>query len=174
MGAANVRCYQDEHSGRAPQACIIAGFSALAGLQTAVTKDAVFRWPVRVYYEDTDATGIVYHASYLKYCERARTEWLRRLGFGQERLRIEHGVAFTLASAQMQWRRPARLDDLLDVSVRVAAYGKVRIDFEQRIVRGEDRTELAVASMRVACIDTTSMRPRRLPAAMTAEIVNVS
>lgn len=139
-----------------------------------VAGERVFRWPIRVYYEDTDATGIVYHASYLKYFERARTEWLRCIGFGQERLRGELGLAFTMASAQFQWKRPARLDDKLEVSVRVAGYGKVKIDFEQRILRIEDDVELITATVRIGCIDTTSMRPRRMPAAMTMEIANVS
>ena len=134
----------------------------------------VFRWPIRVYYEDTDAAGIVYHASYLKYFERARTEWLRRLGFAQERLRGELGLGFALASAQLRWRRPARLDDMLEVSVRLVGYGKVRIDFEQRIVRIEDNVELTSASVRVGCVDTTSMQPRRMPTAMMTEIANVS
>lgn len=139
-----------------------------------MTGNPIFRWPVRVYYEDTDAAGIVYHASYLKYFERARTEWLRRIGFSQEQLRQAHGVAFALASADIQWLRPARLDDELEVSVVVRGCGKVRIDFEQQIMRVTDRELLATAVMRVGCIDIERMRPRRMPAAITAGFANDS
>ncbi len=127
---------------------------------------------MRVYYEDTDAAGIVYHASYLKYLERARTEWLRHVGFSQERLRKAHGVAFALASAEIRWLRPGRLDDELEVSVAVRGCGKVRIDFEQQIMRVPDRELLMTAVMRVGCIDIESMRPRRMPAAITAGFAN--
>lgn len=143
------------------------------GAGNRVTANPIFLWPVRVYYEDTDAAGIVYHASYLKYFERARTEWLRQLGFGQERLKSEHGLAFALASAEVRWQRPARLDDRLQVSVKVLACGRVRIDFEQQITRVEDHQLMTTAIMRVGCIETTRMRPRRMPAVMTAEITNV-
>jgi acyl-CoA thioester hydrolase len=125
-------------------------------------------YPVRVYYEDTDASGVAYHANYLRWFERARTEWLRGLGFGQERLLREAGVGFTVASLSVRYLRPARLDDELIVRTQVLAVGKASIEFEQHLhyagTRGD--TALATAVVRVGCIGVEGFRPRRMPDAI--------
>ena len=121
-----------------------------------------FRLPVRVYYEDTDAGGVVYYANYLKYFERARTEWLRTAGWGQADLAAHRGVLFAVRSIEVDYRAPARLDDALEVEARVTAVGRAGIDFGQRIVRGD--TEICRGSVRIACLDAASFRPRALPA----------
>lgn len=122
---------------------------------------------VRVYYEDTDATGVVYHANYLRWFERARTEWLRAHGFSQERLLRDAGIGFTLASISVRYLLPARLDDELRVITRVTFIGKASVRFEQEIQY--DRSEaqrLAHASVRVGCVGIADFRPRRLPEAL--------
>lgn len=125
-------------------------------------RGAAFRLPVRVYYEDTDAGGVVYYANYLRYLERARTEWLRAAGFGQADLASERGLLFAVRSLSVEYRAPARLDDLLDVVARVERVGGARIDFEQTI--GRESTELCRAQVRIACLDAVTFRPRGLPA----------
>jgi acyl-CoA thioester hydrolase len=122
-------------------------------------------WTVRVYYEDTDAGGVVYHAGYLRYLERARTEWLRSLGYSQATLKAEESLVFTVVSMQLEFLKPARLDDLLCVRSRAALAGGASVLFEQEILRGESE-RILTAQVRVACLDVTSFRPRRLPAAL--------
>lgn len=120
---------------------------------------------IRVYYEDTDASGVVYHANYLRWLERARTEWLRQHGFGQEQLLREQGVGFTVASLGIRYLLPARLDDELLVNTRVSALGKASIKFEQEIQYAEPAGRiLATASVRVGCVSLTGFRPQRIPA----------
>lgn len=131
---------------------------------------AEFRWPVRVYYEDTDAAGVVYYANYLKFLERARTEWLRARGFSQSRLLAE-GVVFAVSRVVVDYLRPARFDDRLEVSVRLAARRRARLTLEQEI-RAEDGTGIARATVEVACVDARTFRARRIPAQVQAEIVN--
>ena len=121
-----------------------------------------FRLPLRVYYEDTDAGGVVYYANYLKYFERARTEWLRAAGWDQADLAARRGVLFAVRSVEVEYRAPARLDDALEVEARVTAVGRAGIDFGQRVLRGE--TELCRGSVRIACLDADNFRPRALPA----------
>lgn len=116
---------------------------------------------VRVYYEDTDASGVVYHANYLKYFERGRTEWLAVQGFTHHELAESANLGFTLARIMVDYKRPARLDDRLSVSTALAECGRARIDFTQRVVRGDE--VLVMASARVACIDLATFRPRELP-----------
>lgn len=123
---------------------------------------AQFRWPVRVYYEDTDAGGVVYHTGYIRYFERARTEWLRALGYSQQRLAQEEGVLFTVVDLAIRFRRPARLDDLLEVVTQAEVAG-ASVLFTQA-VQGPDGAVLADGEVRVACVDAARMRPRRLPA----------
>lgn len=122
---------------------------------------ACFRLPVRVYYEDTDAGGVVYYANYLKYLERARTEWLRAAGWGQTALASDRGILFAVRSIELDYRAPARLDDALEVEARIAALGRARIDFEQRVLR--DGEPLCSGRIRIACLDATTFRPRPLP-----------
>jgi acyl-CoA thioester hydrolase len=124
----------------------------------------VLVWPVRVYYEDTDASGVVYHAAYLRFFERARTEWLRALGYSQERLRVEAGAAFTVAGMELEFRRPARLDDALEATAEVELLRRASMIFVQTLRYAvEPGTVLAQARVRVACVDAASFKPRALP-----------
>lgn len=120
-----------------------------------------FVLPVRVYYEDTDAAGVVYYASYLRYLERARTEWLRTLGFEQSQLAREHGIAFAARSLSVEYLKPARLDDQLDVIAEVGFLGRAQLRFAQRVQRGDEL--LLTAVMRIACLDVERMRPTAIP-----------
>lgn len=125
-----------------------------------------FLWPARVYWEDTDGGGIVYYANYLRFLERARTEWLRQLGHSQQRLVREEGVLFTVVSLEIEYRAPAHLDDELEVSCEPRSQGAASLRFAQSIYRrapGVERELLAEASVRVACLDARTLRPRRLP-----------
>jgi len=128
-----------------------------------------FVWPVRVYWEDTDAGGIVYHASHLRFMERARTEWLRACGYAQQRLREEHGLLFTVARLCIDYRVPGQYDDRLRVGVRIARARRASLDLAQTICR-EDGLLLASAQVRVACIDAISLRPRPLPLSLRSEL----
>jgi acyl-CoA thioester hydrolase len=121
--------------------------------------------PVRVYYEDTDAGGIVYHAAYLKYAERGRTEFLRALGVDQSKLRAETGIGFVVAGLTIDYLQPAFLDDLLTVQSIVARVRRVSLDFLQIVERGG--VPIARLTVRVACIDAAG-KPARLPDAMRA------
>jgi acyl-CoA thioester hydrolase len=116
---------------------------------------------VRVYYEDTDSGGVVYYANYLKYLERARTELLRGLGFEQQRLADETGLAFAVRSFSAEYLRPARLDDLLEVVTAVEALGRAQVTFAQSIRRGEET--LLTAAVRVACLDLAKGRATAMP-----------
>ena len=126
----------------------------------------VFSWPIRVYWEDTDASGVVYHANYLRWFERARTEWLRARGHDQEQLRTGQGVAFTVADLSIRYLRPARLDDALDVEVVVAETRKASLKFRQVLRRSGGGEILAEAEVRVGCVDAATFRPRALPMAL--------
>lgn len=127
----------------------------------AAEMPSVFTWPVRVYYEDTDAGGIVYYANYLKFYERARTEWLRSLGIGQQELLGGEGVAFVVRSAAVEYLAAARLDDEVTLTLRVEKLGRASVQFAQQAWRGD--TLLSSASVKVACVDAATMRPRSLP-----------
>ena len=130
----------------------------------------VFSWPARVYWEDTDGGGIVYYANYLRYLERARTEWLRSLGFSQQQLARDPGIVFAVVSLNIDYRRPAKLDDELLVTCEPSVEGAVTIRFAQRIHRkdaGDSKTLLVEADVRVACVDASTLRPRRLPDFLT-------
>jgi acyl-CoA thioester hydrolase len=121
-----------------------------------------FSWPVRVYYEDTDAGGVVYHASYIRFFERGRTEWLRALGYTQAQVREELAVLFTVVSLDIQYLRPARLDELLHVITQPRMTGGASMEFEQRVQR-DDGEVLALGKVRAACVDAATFKPRRLP-----------
>ncbi len=124
----------------------------------------VFTWPARVYYEDTDASGVVYHANYLRYFERARTEWLRALGLSQQELRGASGVVLTLANLEVDYLRPARLDDELVVTVTVEHLRRASLTFSQTVqLRNGPDALLARARARVGCVDQHSFRPCALP-----------
>jgi acyl-CoA thioester hydrolase len=127
-----------------------------------------FRWASRVYWEDTDGGGIVYYGNYLRFLERARTEWLRSLGFSQRELAEEPGVLFAVVSLNIEYRRPAKLDDELVITCEPAVEGAATIRFAQQIYRGAGAALikdalLVEASVRVACVDVRTLRPKRLP-----------
>lgn len=122
-----------------------------------------FLLPVRVYYEDTDASGVVYHANYLRYFERARTEWLRAMGLGQDRLMDDLGVAFTVANMEIDFRMPARLDDALEVRTEIALIRRASLVFEQTLFKPPADDLLARARVRIGCVDRASFRPVPLP-----------
>jgi acyl-CoA thioester hydrolase len=125
-----------------------------------------FSCPVRIYWEDTDAGGIVYHANYFRFMERARTEWLRSLGIEQEPLRTEQGIVFVVVNAEAAFHRPARYADLLQVSCRVQRATRASLMLQQDIVRSSDALLLVSGSVRVACLDAEKFRPRLLPPSM--------
>jgi acyl-CoA thioester hydrolase len=146
---------------------------------------SLFAWPARVYWEDTDGGGIVYYANYLRFLERARTEWLRSLGHSQQVLASKAGILFTVVSLSVDYRRPAKLDDELIITCDPQVEGAASVRFAQRIYRGTGQPRAGVAacdvdessgsqipgkehllveaSVRVACIDARTLRPRRLP-----------
>ena len=128
-----------------------------------------FSWDVRVYYEDTDLGGVVYHANYLRFMERARTEWLRAAGFEQDVLRERHGVQFVVVDAELVFRRPARFNDTLKVSVEVREQGRASLLFHQD-VRGAAGDVLCSGDVRVACIDANNFKPRPLPGELLTEL----
>ena len=123
-----------------------------------------FHHPVRIYYEDTDAGGVVYHTNYIKYFERARTEWLRGIGYSQARLAKEEGLLFSVVELETAFHRPARLDDALVVRSTVKAAGRASLLFTQAVHRDDaDGELLASGAVKVACIDAAAFKPRRLP-----------
>ena len=115
----------------------------------------------RVYWEDTDAGGVVYYANYLKFMERCRTEWLRHLGLGQAQLRSERRLQFAVVSVNVEFLQPAVLDDEITVTAELQRLGGATINFKQTIWRGD--VQLIDASTRVACLDSTSLKPRAIP-----------
>jgi acyl-CoA thioester hydrolase len=114
-------------------------------------------WPVRVYYEDTDAGGVVYYANYLKFMERARTEWVRSLGVEQDRLREESGVLLMVHSLSVRYRKPAKFNEALQVSVRIKHLGRAKIEFTQQILRQDE--VLCDSEVTIACVDEATGRP---------------
>jgi acyl-CoA thioester hydrolase len=120
-----------------------------------------FEWRTRVYWEDTDGGGVVYYANYLKFMERARTEWLRALGHAQSELAEKLGIVFAVAEVKVNYRKPARLDDELRITCVPAPEGRGSIRFRQTISRGE--VLLTEGEVRVACVDSKTFRPRPLP-----------
>jgi acyl-CoA thioester hydrolase len=129
---------------------------------------AAFHWTVRVYYEDTDAGGIVFYANYLKFFERARTEWLRALGIGQQELIEQQGAMFVVKTAEVDYRAPARLDDEVTVVTTIEKLGRASVQFLQQAWRGEQL--LTTASVKVGCVDAATMRPRSLPDDVAAKM----
>ena len=134
---------------------------------------SIFEWPVKVYYEDTDAGGVVYYANYLKYLERARTEWLRHLGFEQDALMRESGIVFAVRRVEIDYLLPARFDEELVVELEIEAASKVSLTFAQRIVRAPDAV-LSRAAVKVACLDQDSFRPIAIPAQIREKLKNAN
>jgi acyl-CoA thioester hydrolase len=124
---------------------------------------AEFVFPVRVYWEDTDAGGIVYYANYLKFMERARTEWLRELGVEQEPLRVEQGLMFVVVSAAADFKKPARYGDTLQVSCVLKERSRASLTFRQSVARAGSNELLVEGEVRVACLDAVKFKPRGLP-----------
>jgi acyl-CoA thioester hydrolase len=137
------------------------------------TASGIFSWPVRVYYEDTDAGGVVFYANYLKFMERARTEWLRSLGFEQDALRERDGVLFLVRRVAMDYLQPARFNDLSQVPTSIVGRGGASLAFRQEVVREADRGLCCRGEVKVACLDARSLRPTRIPPTLMAEIADV-
>lgn len=130
-------------------------------MTVSVPSPTAFRHRLRVYWEDTDAGGVVFYANYLRFFERARTEWLRALGVGQHALKDQHALMFVVAATAVRYLRPARLDDELDVTVAVTAAGRATLDIAQQAWRGD--TLLAEGEIRIGCVDAATFAPRRIP-----------
>ena len=135
-----------------------------------MTTTRPFSWRVRVYWEDTDAGGIVYYANYLKFMERARTEWLRAAGVEQLPLKEQYGLMFVVVDIQAHYRKPARYGDELQVTCAVADRSRASLTFQQQVYRGGRDGELLVeGKVRVACLDATNLRPTALPKELMRE-----
>lgn len=134
-----------------------------------------FQWQVRVYYEDTDSGGVVYYANYLRFMERARTEWLRALGFEQDRLRQETGLLFAVRSARLEFLRPAHFNDQLTVSVAPVQRRRASLVIDQAVTRsGDTQGPLCTGQVKIACLDAESFRPQPIPDFIFKEIPDVS
>ena len=127
-----------------------------------------FFWPVRVYHEDTDGAGVVYYANYLRYFERARTEWLRALGFEQPDLAAQYGVVFVVRSIAVDYLLPARFNDALRVSVELASAGASQIRVNQQVSRADET--LVQAQVRLACVSTVALKPVKMPGPLSKTI----
>jgi len=127
-----------------------------------------FTWPVRVYWEDTDAGGVVYHARYLAFMERARSEWMRARGWGQELLRSRDDLVFVVRAMEIDFRAPARLDDQLEVSVALVECRGASFVVAQQVVRGD--VVLIEAKVRIAALTASSFRPRAIPEPLLSEL----
>ena len=121
-----------------------------------------FNWPIRVYYEDTDSGGVVYHSNYLNFMERARTEWLRALGFEQTSLKSDLGIIFVVHSITLVFKSPAYFNDQLEIKARLIKMGHGSIEFIQSVTR--DNNLLVEATVKLACVNDTSFRPVGIPA----------
>jgi acyl-CoA thioester hydrolase len=126
-----------------------------------------FSFMCRVYWEDTDAGGVVYYANYLKFMERCRTEWLRRIGIDQHRLRLERGLQFAIVNVSIEYLRPAVLDDELQVTAELEKLGGATFEFRQAAWRGAEL--LATSAVRVACLDSKTLKARQIPKDLFAE-----
>jgi len=123
-----------------------------------------FTWPVRVYYEDTDSGGVVYYANYLKYMERARTEFLRARGFEQDQLIEKQNIIFAVRSVQCDYKSPARFNDELIVTAEIIELKKASMLFEQKIVRSQQPNQiLCQGKIRIACLHADTFKPRAIP-----------
>ena len=131
-----------------------------------------FIFPVRVYYEDTDAAGIVYYANHLKYMERARTEWLRSLGFELPELKQQHGVVFAVTKLALEYKKPAFFNDTLSVSVHVDRLARSYFDLDQNVTR-TGKEVVCRGTVRVACVDAGTLKPRGMPQTLITEFQRV-
>ena len=136
-----------------------------------MSDSASFRWPVRVYWEDTDAGGVVYHARYLAFMERARSEWMRAQGWGQELLRARDDLVFVVRAMEIDFRAPARLDDQLQVSVALLECRGASFVVAQQVLRGG--ALLGGAKVRIAALAASTFRPRAIPQSLQSELKNM-
>ena len=127
-----------------------------------------FSWPVRVYYEDTDAGGVVFYANYLKFFERARTEMLRSFGFEQDQLIAEENIIFVVRSVEVDYLKPARFNEQIEVGAKIIEKKRTSLIFEQVITREQD--VLCNGRIRIACLDAESMRPKPIPNAILEQL----
>ena len=128
------------------------------------TDNNSFAFPIRVYYEDTDAGGVVYHSNYLNFFERARTEWLRDLGYEQNDLRLKENIIFVVRNIEIAYLKPALFNDQLIATVEIIKIGRSSIEVEQQIMRqNADNEILSEGKVRVVCVDADKFRPKRIP-----------
>ncbi len=127
---------------------------------------ADFEWPVRVYYEDTDAAGVVYYANYLKFFERARTEWLRAQGFEQDQLREEFGIVFVVSRLQVEYKQAAKFNDALSITCERVRQTAAAMDFAQKAYRTSDRGLVSEAAVQIVCVDAERLKPKPIPPAL--------
>lgn len=144
---------------------------------TKITQRKEFSWPVRVYYEDTDSGGVVYYANYLKFMERARTELLRSIGYQQDQLQQEQGIIFAVHSASIQYKKPARFNDELNVITAICALGKASIHFKQSIYLAASNHNdsravkcLSDADIKIACLNADKFTPQSIPTTIIEKI----
>jgi len=133
------------------------------------TEKTPFGFPLRVYWEDTDAGGIVFYANYLKFMERGRTEWLRSLGYGQQALKEQAGGMFVVSETTVKYHRPARLDDALWVTAQVQEAGRVSLTIAQQVLlhaEGQADTLLAEGTIRIGWVDASTLKPGRIPSSI--------
>lgn len=129
-----------------------------------------FRWPARVYWEDTDGGGVVYHANYLRFLERARTEWLRGKGYEQRALMLSRQVVFAVYGMQLRFLKPARLDDFLEIEVQLRQCRRASFVVAQRVLLAPNEIEMCTAEVEVACLDAQTFRPIPIPDDLLMEI----
>jgi acyl-CoA thioester hydrolase len=130
---------------------------------------AVFHWPIRVYYEDSDAGGVVYHSNYLNFMERARTEWLRHLGFEQPQLKADLGVIIVVHSMNIAFKSPAYFNDMLEIECKISKVGRGSLEMEQKITRAD--TLLIKAEVKLAFVNANTFKPLAIPADIKAAML---
>ncbi len=133
----------------------------------------VFDWQARVYYEDTDAAGVVYHSNYLKYMERARTEWLRSAGFTQTGLKEKHGVVFVVSTMKIDFIAPGRFEELLNIRSTIIDFTGLKLTFRQSI-SSDDGMLKCEAEINIVCTDAKTLKPRRIPEDIKVKLINDS
>ena len=132
-----------------------------------MSRHKIFTWPTRVYYQDTDAGGVVYHASYVNFMERARTEWLRTHGYSNAGLMKEFGVVFVVRSLKLDYLRPALLDDMLEVTAQIKDIGRSRITLLQSVRRNDEL--LTEAEVHLVCVSLEAFKPVSVPEALRSQ-----
>ena len=146
--------------------------SAFSHSRFSIPHSPTFAFPIRIYWEDTDAGGVVYHARYLHFFERARTEWLRAAGIGQQHLKANENVVFVVHAMELRFNAPARLDDLLTATVQPAERRSASFVVMQELRREPEARALVEARVRVACLDAAAFRPRPIPEHLLDVIAN--